>query len=98
VNPAKRHQIIQEISKYTRPPALQDDEFTIKQYAEHHGITYSAASSDLAHALNDGLVTRREVKHDGHRRWAYKPVLPDPHPNNVGQVSIPAEQKEKPND
>ena len=86
MNTQTRRQIIAEISQYTRLPRLQDDEFTVAQYAEFHQITYSAASAELRRALEEGTLTRRQVKHDHRRRWAYKYPNPDPaNPNQQGE-------------
>jgi len=72
MNEQQRRQIIQEVARFARPPQLQPDEFTIRQYAERNEITTTTANTDLQNALRAGLVKRRMVTHNGKRKWAYR--------------------------
>jgi len=80
MNKARRQQIIEEVSRFARPPQLQADEFTIRQYAEKNDLTNNTATTDLENALRAGLVTRRMVTHNGKRKWAYRIAQTDEEP------------------
>jgi hypothetical protein len=69
--------ILEEIQQYCNPPGLADDEVTVKELADFDDeLTPRQAAYRLDRAVRDGVMTRREVQHDGHRCWAYKVKAP----------------------
>ena len=68
----RRERILAEIAQFTQPPVLQEDEFTVAHFAEYSELPYATAGRYLVNLLREGAVTRREVVHDGKRKWAYR--------------------------
>jgi hypothetical protein len=67
-----RRQILEEVEEFSQPPKLRQDEFTIRQFSEHTGLTYKRAAGRLKRQLDAGRLTRRKVLEDGHAKWAYR--------------------------
>jgi hypothetical protein len=67
-----RLKILEEVAKFTQPPRLEPDDFTVRMYAEENDITYAIAARQLAKAHRAGKLTRRRVVHDGKQKWAYR--------------------------
>ncbi len=76
MNEADRQAIVAEIAELTRPPSLEAGEITTVMLAEQEGITRRTASYRLEKGWEDELLTRREIKHDSHRTWAYRVAAP----------------------
>ncbi len=71
-----RQAIVAEIAELTRPPTLEPGEVTTVMLAKREGITRRMAFYRLEKGREDELLTRREIKHDNHRIWAYRIVAP----------------------
>lgn len=56
-------------------PAIDDGEFTVRQYAEHHGLPLTTASRHLERAEAAGVLSSRTVLFGGHRCKAYRIVV-----------------------
>ncbi len=65
---------MQEIYHAFSHDRLDEDEFTVRMYAELHGIPYQTANNHLLKALMAGKLTRRYAIHGGRQCWAYRVV------------------------
>lgn len=72
MNDRKRQQILEEVEAFTRPPRLQEDEFTVRDFAGHTQLSYSVASGRLEKQWRAGNLDRRKVLEGGHEKWAYR--------------------------
>lgn len=82
MNQDQRAHIIQEVARFTRPPRLEPHEFTTRQYAQLNNLTHAVAARQLANACDNGLLTRRQVIHNGKRAWAYRVAQHDAEENS----------------
>ncbi len=69
---ARRDQILAEVIEFSQPPRLEDDEFTIAQFAAQAGLSHNTAADRLEKQLNAGRLERRRVLEGGHNQWAYR--------------------------
>ena len=73
-----RRQMMEDLQEYGSPPQIDEDEFTIAQFAEYWKMTYDRARKRLEKALVDGRVTVREVRtpDTGRKGLAYRVATP----------------------
>jgi len=64
--------MLDELIAMASMPEIKADEFTIADYMERAGVSYTRADREVEALLKGGVVTRRRAMCDGRRVWAYK--------------------------
>ena len=64
--------IFDEIHEFIRNRDRREGEFTISEYAEHHGVKRSWASVELRRVEEAGVITSRKARVNGHICLLYK--------------------------
>lgn len=60
----KRKKILEEVSLYSEPPKLVDDEVTVNDYAEVFGVNRQLAARRLKALMECGVMTGRSGVYD----------------------------------
>jgi hypothetical protein len=74
MNEQLRRQIMEEVAEFATPPRLEEDEFTVTQYAEENNVPPNTVRRQLDKAVDDGRLDSRWVIHNGARCKAYSLV------------------------
>ena len=69
-----KKKVLAEIVSILAPPRVEDDEFTVTDFAEEAGLTRRKAYNVLMAAASDGLLSKRKVVENRNRTWAFKPI------------------------
>lgn len=64
--------ILDELIAMRSVGEIEADEWTVGDYAERAGCTYTRAQREVEILMGKGLVTRRRAVATGRRVWAYK--------------------------
>jgi len=72
MNDEIRQQIIEEVTRFTTPPRLEEHEFTASQYADENGLHIDTARNQLNQQVKEGKLETRWVMHASHRQRAYR--------------------------
>ena len=67
----ERKGILAEIAEFAKEPELEDNEVTVRMFAQQEGLSISRASNRLEKLWGEGKLERREVLHEGKRKNAY---------------------------
>jgi len=72
----QRREILREVKEYTQKPRLEQDEFTVRQYAESFDppLNMRTARDRLVRMMDDGRLEGRKVLHGGYDCWAFRLV------------------------
>lgn len=64
--------VLSDIVELLSPPRLEPGEFTVCQFAEEAGVTYSVAYRRLMKAVAKGILTKRRVLLERNTGWAFR--------------------------
>jgi len=67
---------VAEIAALIRPPTLEPGEVTAAMIAKQEKILPRKAAYQLEKAWSEGTLTKRKIKVDAHKPWAYRIVAP----------------------
>lgn len=71
---ATKKAILAEVLAMTLDDPVEDDEFTVKEFAVEAGIERRSAAERLGKLVDSGMLTRRQVLRDGAHCHVYKKV------------------------
>jgi len=70
----KKRTLAEEIAHILEPPRQEDDEITVREYAEFNECTIRIAYTRLMNAAKDGKMTKREILADRNWSWVFRMV------------------------
>lgn len=70
----KKRALAEEIARVLEPHRQEDDEITVKEYAESAKCTRRIAYERLMRAVSEGQMTKRKVLVDRGWSWVFKMV------------------------